>query len=266
MTRKKLFFIDYDNTIFSHRTMSIPEDARSALRSVQTTGAGQIILSTGRPAEAEDLAGFFDDRFRPDGIMGANSAHITIGDTVLRKIYMQQELKDRLIRFAMERGYCLMCTYNGIWYVSEPEYLRSLGKYEMDQTAWVGKEDFAALSGKNIYSFFLQAPERALRETEQHFPEIEVLRMGGELGGGDIVRRGFNKASGLRLTAQYLGYDLADTVAIGDSMNDMDMIRQAGLGIAMGNAMQSVRDGADYVTADIDAGGLAQAIRYALSI
>ena len=43
------------------------------------------------------------------------------------------------------------------------------------------------------------------------------------------------------------------------------MIRQAGLGIAMGNAMQQVREGADYVTADIDDDGLAQAISYALS-
>lgn len=265
MKRKRLFFIDYDNTIFSHRTMCIPESARRALRSIQVHGDGQVILSTGRPAEAEDLAAFFDDRFRPDGIMGANSAHITIGDTVLRRVFMGSALKRRLIQFASRRRYCLMCTCDGIWYVSEPDYLRSLGKYDMDETPWVGNESFRSLADRDIYSFFLQAPEAALADTEQHFPELEVLRMGGEIGGGDIEQKGINKASGLKLTAAYLGYDIADTVAIGDSMNDMEMIRQAGLGIAMGNAMQQVREGADYVTADIDDDGLAQAISYALS-
>ena len=117
MKRKRLFFIDYDNTIFSHRTMCIPESARRALRSIQVHGDGQVILSTGRPAEAEDLAAFFDDRFRPDGIMGANSAHITIGDTVLRRVFMGSALKRRLIQFASRRRYCLMCTCDGIWNV-----------------------------------------------------------------------------------------------------------------------------------------------------
>ena len=51
--------------------------------------------------------------------------------------------------------------------------------------------------------------------------------------------------------------------AIGDSMNDVELIEAAGFGVAMGNAMPNVQARADYVTADVDHDGLAQAIEAA---
>ena len=49
-------------------------------------------------------------------------------------------------------------------------------------------------------------------------------------------------------------------------MNDINLIRKASCGIAMGNAMKEVQEAADYVTADIDADGLARAIAHALKL
>lgn len=52
---------------------------------------------------------------------------------------------------------------------------------------------------------------------------------------------------------------LADTVAIGDSDNDLTMIEVAGIGIAMGNGEQCAKDAADWVADAVDASGLAHA-------
>ena len=65
-----------------------------------------------------------------------------------------------------------------------------------------------------------------------------------------------SKGGGLRFAAATMG---ADTVAIGDSDNDLTMIEVAGIGIAMGNGEQCAKDAADWVADAVDASGLAHA-------
>ena len=56
--------------------------------------------------------------------------------------------------------------------------------------------------------------------------------------------------------------DIRDTIAFGDAENDVEMIRQAGLGIAMGNAYESVKEAADYVTNDAAENGIINALEH----
>lgn len=74
---------------------------------------------------------------------------------------------------------------------------------------------------------------------------------------GDLVPG--SKGGGLRFAAATMGVPLADTVAIGDSDNDLTMIEVAGIGIAMGNGEQCAKDAADWVADAVDASGLAHA-------
>lgn len=76
----------------------------------------------------------------------------------------------------------------------------------------------------------------------------------------ECVMSGINKGTGLKCVADGYGIPMSQVVAFGDSYNDMDMIEAAGLGIAMGNAKQSVKDVADYVTDTNNADGVAKAI------
>ncbi|RAV05035.1 Cof-type HAD-IIB family hydrolase [Paenibacillus sp. YN15] len=72
---------------------------------------------------------------------------------------------------------------------------------------------------------------------------------------------GINKASGLREVCRLLGIRMEEVAACGDSLNDLEMIRAAGLGIAMGNAQEAVKQAADAVTGTNEEDGVAQAIR-----
>lgn len=74
---------------------------------------------------------------------------------------------------------------------------------------------------------------------------------------GDLVPG--SKGEGLRFAAATMGVPLADTVAIGDSDNDLTMIEVAGIGIAMGNGEQCAKDAADWVADAVDASGLTHA-------
>ncbi|WP_028709741.1 HAD family hydrolase [Propionicicella superfundia] len=71
----------------------------------------------------------------------------------------------------------------------------------------------------------------------------------------DIAPRGVDKSVALAEVAADLGVDRADVLAIGDGRNDIEMLRWAGRGVALGQAPPEVRDVADAVTAPFDEGG-----------
>ena len=74
-----------------------------------------------------------------------------------------------------------------------------------------------------------------------------------------------NKGAALLALADALGISQAQTMAVGDGLNDLSMIRAAGVGVAMGNAHPDVSAAADLVCADCDHDGAAEAIEKAVS-
>lgn len=76
----------------------------------------------------------------------------------------------------------------------------------------------------------------------------------------EVMPKGINKGTGLRMICDDAGIDIADAVAFGDSYNDIFMIRDAGTGIAMGNAEEAVKEAADIVTDDCDNDGVVKAL------
>jgi Cof subfamily protein (haloacid dehalogenase superfamily) len=73
----------------------------------------------------------------------------------------------------------------------------------------------------------------------------------------DLAPVGVSKASGVERVAAELGVVQADVLAIGDGRNDIDLLRWAGRGVAMGQAIDVVREAADAVTAPVDEDGAA---------
>jgi len=77
----------------------------------------------------------------------------------------------------------------------------------------------------------------------------------------DIAPQGVTKASALERVRQELGIPPENTVAIGDGSNDIDMLRWAGRGVAMGHAAAAVRAAADEVTGTIEEDGVVDVLR-----
>ena len=78
----------------------------------------------------------------------------------------------------------------------------------------------------------------------------------------DITSAMADKANGIRAIADRLGIDISETMAFGDGGNDESMLRAAGVGVAMGNALDSVKAHADYVTTDVDNDGVWNALKH----
>lgn len=76
----------------------------------------------------------------------------------------------------------------------------------------------------------------------------------------EIMDKGCNKGYGVKILADYLGIKKEEIICIGDQANDIEMITNAGLGVAMGNAIDEVKEVAEYVTDTNDNNGVAKVI------
>jgi len=256
---KPLFFIDYDNTIFSHRTWTIPEDALQTLEGLKKDGF-RVILASGRAFRTGELPEDFQGRFIPDGLVSSNGAIIEAEGKTIWEKYFDPELQRRILDFVVEKGYCLISGFEGSWCTSNLERFKSLPSNRNRKIMPEGGASFQALYHSRRPSFFLADTKEAIEDVQAHFPETRLLYMGDEMGGADIIPRENGKDLGASRILEYFQASWEDTAAIGDSMNDLNLIKRAAFGIAMGNAMPEVRAAADYVAADIDKGGLADAV------
>ena len=80
----------------------------------------------------------------------------------------------------------------------------------------------------------------------------------------EIIPDSVNKGAGLRTVCEAIGIKLSETIAFGDSENDVAMLKAAGIGVAMGNADDSVKNAADMVTASNNNNGIAVALKQIL--
>ena len=122
--------------------------------------------------------------------------------------------------------------------------------------------DARELIGVPMHGLFLDDSVEAAKLIAERFPQLRTPIMSEERGGADVLPVFLSKAYGLQKLAEHWGISLEETAAVGDSMNDYEMVREAGVGIAMGNAVSKLKEAADYVTADIGEDGLEKAFEY----
>ncbi len=91
------------------------------------------------------------------------------------------------------------------------------------------------------------------------YPQVSYLC--GGFNNLEFTMAGISKGKGLALLCQYLNIPIDQTIACGDSENDLDIMKAAGLGIAMANAPREIQELADDITLTNDEDGVAAAIR-----
>ncbi len=99
---------------------------------------------------------------------------------------------------------------------------------------------------------------RLLKELAEQFPATAVssaVPNNVEINAADA-----NKGSAIRALAAHLGLDMSQTMGFGDGLNDLTMLRDTGIGVAMGNGCPEALAIADVITATCDEDGVAQAI------
>ena len=78
------------------------------------------------------------------------------------------------------------------------------------------------------------------------------------------IKKGNSKATALKIVLEKTGIDISHSIAVGDSQNDLEILKAAGIGVAVGNAPEWVKKEADMVTDTNNNAGVAKALKEVL--
>ncbi|NLC32715.1 MAG: HAD family phosphatase [Clostridiales bacterium] len=152
---------------------------------------------------------------------------------------------------------------------SQLEYGDERMRKETDTRFIYGREACLELIQKGIYKFYVHAYDDLaqlshIRTTLQSEAKLSVLTQ-SSISNIEIMPPAIDKGSGIMELAKFLNIPLSQVMAIGDQENDLPMLIKAGLGVAMDNASQLVKDNSDVITLSNANDGVAHAIyTYAL--
>lgn len=111
-----------------------------------------------------------------------------------------------------------------------------------------------------IYQVVLVATEGESERIQKQFPRVKLTRSSPY--SMDVISEGQSKVKGIERVGQCYGFDLSEVIAFGDSDNDIEMLSQVGIGVAMGNASQQVKENTRYTTADNNDDGISKALAH----
>jgi len=248
--RPRLVALDIDGTIVDHDGV-MPEEVRAAVLQVVESGA-HVVLATGRSWHG--TLPVFDHLGLPPGLSVSSNGAVIVSyppqEIVKAITFDPSEVIAKVEEFAP--GTLIAVEEVGRGYRLSDHFPAG------DLTGELVIEDVAALSSRPVTRVILRDPHGS----EQDFIKLaEYLGLHGVtyfVGWSawlDIAPVGVDKATGLADIVAGLGVEPGDVLALGDGRNDIEMLRWAGRGVAMGEAPPEVQRVADHVTGRFSDGG-----------
>jgi len=241
-------FIDIDGTLMGKDDAAFKRNIET-IQKVRSLGH-KVFISTGRGKAY--LPSKFDCDVNFDGVItGAGAVSRLDGKSVV----------SRLMPYSVTEKFCRFCFKYGLKGVLEGEKnMYYFGTFDGIETSWIElteanfKEAVSPDEPIEKYTILGDIP----KELDEILNEdCVILRFSYY---GEIIQKSCGKGTALKEMAEILDIPIERTVAIGDSMNDYDMIKAAGTGVAMGNAVDRIKEISDFVTDDVDSSGVSSAL------
>lgn len=251
-------FFDIDGTLVSFNTHEIPPSTIFALTQAKTNGS-RVYIATGRPPLI--ITNLKAIEHLIDGYVTTNGALCYVGDELVCCQAIPKKDVLTCVEDAKAKGYSLIVVGRQDVAVYDPTgdveriFHQMLAVNEFAKA--IPLEEVLRQDILQLTPFFRSDYEPELLA---RIPQCVSGRWHPEFT--DITANGADKGKGIVAMARHEGFDPNRTIAFGDGGNDTSMILQAGIGIAMGNAIDELKERADYVTTTVDDDGILNALRH----
>lgn len=253
----KVIFSDIDQTLYSHVTKRVPPSAINAIRDAQAKGV-KFFLCSGRNYYLIRKTGILDI-VKPDGLITMNGAQVIMENKIIYSYPIPEETIDSLIKFSkrLKFGLTLIEEKEGHINMIDDKVISAHEKYG---TRFPQPRTFPDHYDRTIYQAiaFCDAFDESL--FLPHLKGCKTARW--DEFAVDIMPQDSDKAKGILAVLDYMGWSVENAMALGDALNDIEMLNFVGTAVAMGNGRSEAKANADYVTDDIDNDGWAKALQH----
>ena len=244
-------FLDIDGTLIAGDNCGPYDDDISGIEKARQSGV-KFFLSTGR--SLSQIPKQLAEAPWKEGIVGAGGAHVVLaGKTIYHNWLPVSVLCEVAGLFLVNKK---KCSFRGdkFTYTVNQNAAIGNGKLPINSAADFEQKYADARVSMLTVSHSTGSKDRALlKKYFDIYPQIPHL---------DCFIKGEGKAKGMQLILDTLTLDKQYSIAIGDSLNDMDIIEYAGTGIAMGNACSELKEKASWISSPVGEGAVVKALEH----
>ena len=249
---KYAVFLDFDGTIgYDFTEVKIHPDNIETIKSVRSLGH-KVFLCTGRSGGF--IPEFITDSIEFDGIIAGMGAEIYVDNAVLRRELISSEEVYKIVDYFVKNGH-------GV---------RLEGPDNVYSTYPSKRYDFVIIKSADDYK---KANYPITSILIKNYPDEDIMKrlskkyeLARHDGCFEFSAKGCTKENAMDILLKHTGIPLSHSIAIGDSTNDLGMLKHAAIGIAMGNAYEDVKKIIKLTTDTCENAGVAKALnKYLLS-
>ncbi|MGM7720203.1 Cof-type HAD-IIB family hydrolase [uncultured Metabacillus sp.] len=245
---EKVIFFDIDGTILDHNK-EIPKTTRETIQKLKSEGH-HVAIATGRaPFMFEDLR----KELNIHSFVSFNGQYVVFEGEVIYENPIKKETLENLLQFADKENHPLvfMSAENMMSTTGEhPLIEESMGSLKFTQP----EKNRNYYLERNIYQTLLFCEIGEEERYTKQYSELKLIRWHDV--STDILPANGSKAEGIKQLAKRLNIPRENIYAFGDGLNDLEMIEFVGTGVAMGNAVPSLKEIADFITKPVDEDGI----------
>ena len=250
MNTKAVFF-DIDGTLVGLYDRKVPQSTRRALEEMRRKGIRLFICSGRAPGFRETLTKEVDFAF--DGYVFLNGQYCVDGEgTCFYELSFRPETTQQVYTWLKEHPQVEWCAM-------ERDYTYASPKAGMPE-GYAVVDDLDRMLAHTLYQV---CPFIGPEQDEDFLNAVSGAASARWIDWfADVIPAEGGKNVGMQQMLDHFGIRREESIAFGDGGNDIPMLRYAGVGVAMGNAKDDVKESADYVTADVDDDGIYKALRH----
>lgn len=273
---KRLLAFDLDGTLLN-RNGTLSDENREALEKAIEKGV-KICIATGRafhtiPKELLDFPGITYAITNNGAAVYKIEEREQIYSLVLEADSVEEVLEITKEYPAVYEAFIKGTAYAEEKYVKDPvrfgatpaavHYVQTTRTMVKDMPHFI-LEHKEELDSLDIVVCSDQIKEQVMTTLREKIAKIYVTSSVKQLV--EVSHRDGGKGNGLRFLGKHLGYEKEEIIAFGDAENDIDLLKAAGTGIAMGNASDALKEVADLITTHHNENGVAYALRELLAM
>jgi Cof subfamily protein (haloacid dehalogenase superfamily) len=245
---KKIVFFDIDGTLLDHEK-NLPLSTKKAIYELKNNGVF-VAIATGRaPFMFENLREELDI----DSFVSFNGQYVVFENEVIYENPLKESELEKLYKDSFHQNHPLI-------FMDEKTMKATVKHHSFIETCLHSlkfphpEQDADFYMNKNIYQTLIFCRNGEEQYYLEKYPHFDFVRW--HPYSLDIIPTGGSKAEGIKKMIERLGFVLKDVYAFGDGLNDIEMLKAVGTGVAMGNGVSEAKEHADFITSDVSEKGI----------